>query len=454
MNFFKNIVVAGLTLESRLILAKYKPFIVAVTGSVGKTSTKDAIYSVLSNSNLCNADGTGICYVRKSQKSMNSETGLPLTVIGAPNAWRSVSGWLRNLVQGARLILFKNEYPDCLVLEVGADHPNDIKRIAAWLKPDIAVITQVSSTPVHVEFFASPDEVFEEKASLATAVKDGGTLILFADNPKVLSLADRVKDRGVKIISFGTSEQAQVKGSDQRFVYAVADTTTDMGAHVAKIPTGFTFKLDMNGISETILVNGLVGKSYMYPLLAAAAVGMAKNVAVPTIVRGLTNYDAPKGRMNIIAGRDSVTLIDDTYNSSPDAVMSALTTMKELECSGTKIAALGDMMELGQYSAEEHRKIGREVLGAVQVLLTVGQRSRATADEAVKAGFAAECVHSFDTSTEAGEFLQKLVKPFDVVLIKGSQSIRMERTVKMLMKDSSKVADLLVRQEKEWLEKK
>jgi UDP-N-acetylmuramoyl-tripeptide--D-alanyl-D-alanine ligase len=142
------------------------------------------------------------------------------------------------------------------------------------------------------------------------------------------------------------------------------------------------------------------------------------------------------------------------YNSSPDAVMSALATLKELECSGSKIVALGDMMELGQYSAEEHRKVGREVLGVADVLITVGQRSRATADEAIKTGFNAECVHSFDTSVEAGEFLEKMVKPFDIILVKGSQSIRMERIVKMLMKDSSKAESLLVRQEKEWLDKK
>ncbi len=432
-----------LTLESRLILAKYKPFIVAVTGSVGKTSTKDAIYSVLSNSHLCHADGTGICYVRKSQKSFNSETGLPLTVIGAPNAWRSISGWMQNLVRGAKLILSKNEYPDCLVLEIGADHPNDIKRIAAWLKPDVTVITQISTMPVHVEFFTSPEDVFEEKASLAMAVKDGGTLILFADNPKVLSLADRVKERGVKIISFGTVDTADVKGSEQKVVY-----------EFPKIPTGFTFDLTMSGTSAPVSVHGLLGKSYMYPLLAAAAVGMERTVAVPVIVNGLNHYDAPKGRMNLIAGINDATLIDDTYNSSPDAVISALSAVKELECSGSKIVVLGDMMELGQYSTEEHRRIGKEVVGIANVLITVGQRSRATADEAVTKGFTGEQVHAFDTSIEAGTFIQSIVKPGDIVLIKGSQSIRMERAVKMLMKDPSRAEDLLVRQEKEWLDKK
>ncbi len=443
MKFFKTIIVAILTLESRLILAKYKPFIIAVTGSVGKTSTKDAIYSVLSNSNLCNADGTGICYVRKSEKSMNSDVGLPLTIIGVPNAWHSMSGWMHNVIQGAQLVFKKTDYPDCLILEIGADHPRDIKKIAKWLHPDISVITQVSTTPVHVEFFKSPDEVFEEKAALATAVKNGGTLVLFADNEKVMSLADRVKDKNVKVISFGTVENANVKGSEQRVVY-----------EFPKIPSGFTFKLDLNSESATVSVKGILGKSYMYPLLAAAAVGTARNVPISAIVNGLNSYDAPRGRMNIISGINNSTLIDDTYNSSPDAVTSALNTLKELECIGSKIVALGDMMELGQYSAEEHRKIGREVAGIGYELVTVGQRSRITADEAIKKGFNVERVHSFDTSVEAGEYLKSIVKAGDIILIKGSQSIRMERAVSMLMEHPEQAEKLLVRQEKEWLDKK
>lgn len=451
MSLFKKILVAILTLESRLILAKYRPFIVAVTGSVGKTSTKDAIYSVLKDQSH---------YVRKSEKSLNSEIGLPLTVIGVPNAWHSLTGWMRNIMKGAGLILRNNEYPDCLILEIGADHPGDIQRVAKWLHPEIVVITQVSSTPVHVEFFKSPEEVFEEKASLATAVKKGGTLVLFADNEKVLSLGKRVKDKGVKIISFGTVDKADVKGSEQRIVYELADVpaidsalTSTNPIPTPKTPSGFTFKIDLNGTTAQVSINGLLGKSYMYPLLAAAAVGSAKDLPISTIINGLNGYEAPKSRMNIIAGIDGSTLIDDSYNSSPDAVISALNTLKELETVGRKIVALGDMMELGHYSAGEHRRIGREVVGVANILVTVGQRSRTTADEAVKNGFAVENVHSFDTAVEAGTFIHSIVKAGDVVLIKGSQSIRMERVVKSLMKYPDQAEEMIVRQEKEWLEK-
>lgn len=449
MPLLKNIILWLLLVESRLIIAKYKPFIVAVTGSVGKTSTKDAIYCVLKDQSS---------HIRKSEKSFNSEIGLPLTVIGVPNAWRNISGWIDNLITGFKQIVKRVEYPDTLVLEIGADHPGDIRRVAKWLRADIVVITQVSSTPVHVEFFASPEEVFEEKASLAGALKNGGSLILFADNEKVMTIADRVKEKNAKVISFGTVEAATIKGSDDHITYAdnvpvglgftltIKNSATDSADRVAE---GISNK----GI-QPVYFKGIIGKTYMYPLLAAAAVGQAKNIPVEAIVKGLNTYDAPRGRMNLVPGFNGSTLIDDTYNSSPDAAISALSTLKNVETSGAKIAVLGDMMELGSYAAEQHRAVGREVVGAAQRLVTIGQRSRATADEAIKAGLSADAVKTFDTAVEAGEFLQSIVNGGDVVLIKASQSIRAERVVKMLMRNSEQADKLLVRQEAEWLEKK
>ena len=440
MNFFKAIIVRILTLESRLILRKYKPFIVAVTGSVGKTSTKDAIYSVLKSPGLCLPDG-GICYVRKTDKSMNSDIGLPLTVIGVPNAWRDIGGWVNNIIAGLKLILIKSEYPDCLILEVGADHPGDIRNIAHWLQPDIAVITKVSKTPVHVEFFDSPEQVFEEKASLAEAVKPGGTLVLFADDEKVASLADRVKDKGVKILTFGITAPATVRGTDCKAIYA------------DNAPIGISFTLDLVGEKSPVIIHNILGSSYMYPLLAAAAVGKARNVPLASIVSSLESYDAPKGRMHIIQGLNGSTLIDDTYNSSPDAVVSALDTLKGLETSGAKIAVLGDMMELGKYSTEQHRGAGKEVVGSANQLITVGPRSRATAEEAVKGGLPAGAANSFATSEEAAAFLAPIVKSGDIILIKGSQSMRMEKVAKALLRQPERAGELLVRQEKEWLRK-
>lgn len=404
MRLFKNILVWILTLEARLVLAKNKPFIVAVTGSVGKTSTKDAIYDVVK---------AGGKFTRKSQKSLNSEFGLPLTILGLPNAWHSISGWTANILAGLKIVLFRNEYPACLILELGADHPGDIRNAAKWLCPDIAVITRVSKTPVHVEFFPSPERVFEEKASLASAVKKGGLVVLYSDNERVIALAEELAKKGLKV------EQVKVEGVDLDF-----------------------------------------------PLKAARIVGKALGMNDDTISAGLNDYEPPKGRLNVIPGLNDSTIIDDSYNSSPDAAAAALEMLQSFKVnssaesgstadshSGRKIAILGDMMELGKYSAEEHKKIGILASRIADLLITVGPRSKATAASAIANGMPADHVMSFDDSNEAAEKIKFMIMKGDTILIKGSQSPRLEKVTKALLREPEKARELLVRQEPEWLEK-
>ncbi|MFA6459030.1 MAG: UDP-N-acetylmuramoyl-tripeptide--D-alanyl-D-alanine ligase [Candidatus Paceibacterota bacterium] len=434
MQIIKKIIVAILTLESRVILFKYRPFIVAITGSVGKTSAKDAIYAVLKNHSK---------YVRKSEKSMNSELGLPLTVIGVPNAWHNPREWLRNIVQGLRLIFRKTEYPDTLILEIGADHPGDIKKVAKWLHPHVAVITQVSRTPVHVEFFKSPEEVFEEKVSLIRAVRKGGTAVLLSEDSRLIAMRDELTNKKIAVVTYGTDDIAEVRGSEFSFEYT----------EYLKKTLVCRFKLNMGTDQNTVTYKNPLGRTGMYPLLAAAAVGRACGVSFGDIISGLGQYDAPKGRLNALPGINGSIVIDDTYNSSPDAVHAALFTLRELTCSGRKIAVLGDMLELGKYSAEEHRKVGREVAGVANILYTVGQRSRGIAEEAVSLGMSPENMKSFDSAHDAADFIYRDIRTGDIILVKGSQSMRMERVVKELLKDASEASTLLVRQEEEWLKK-
>ena len=451
MQFFKKIIIYILTLESQLILDKYKPFIVAVVGSVGKTSTKDAIFSVLKDNES---------FVRKSEKSMNTDIGLPLTIIGAPNVGRSLFAWLRNVRKGIGLILVKNDYPTCLVLEIGADHPGDIRKIAKWLSPNILVVTKISRTPVHVEFFKSPEQLFEEKASLVGSVQAKGTLVLFADDNKVLALRDRIKGKDVQVLSFGSDSAADLNCSEPEIYYA---ENGDI-----KYPVGLKLRVNFGkDTSKDIIVKHVIGRTYIYPILAAAAVGKARGMSADDIIRALNDYEPPKGRMNIVRGMNDSVIIDDTYNSSPDAVLAALKTLNDVSMSvavsvypsnvmgshARKIAVFGDMLELGKYSAEEHRKIGKEAAHTLSILVTVGMRSTATMDEALKNGLSKECVKHFDTAKEAAAYLPSIVQSGDIILVKGSQSIRMERVVKALMKEPDKADKVLVRQEREWLEK-
>jgi UDP-N-acetylmuramoyl-tripeptide--D-alanyl-D-alanine ligase len=330
-------------------------------------------------------------------------------------------------------------------LEVGADHPGDIESVASWLRPHIAVITKVSTTPVHVEFFTSPEEVFIEKASLARAVRPGGIVILGGDHVKTLSISDMVKDNNRSVLSYGITEHVDIRGINQSVVYE------DVAG--VRSPIGATFTLDIKGAQFPITLRAGLGQGYTQTLLAAAAVGHARGMKGEDSAQALNMYRVTPGRMNIIPGINSSTLIDDTYNSSPDAALVALEALSQIETTGAKIAVLGDMMELGKYASEEHRRVGVAAAGVVERLVTVGQRSRGTAEEALKNGMAPDRVSSFDTAEQAGAFLVPLVAAGDVILVKGSQSIRMEKVSQVLLRDVDRARELLVRQEKEWLEK-
>src|SRR3989339_1493297 len=170
---FKKIITYIIRAEAQLVIRKYKPKIIAITGSLGKTSTKDAVYAVLSK----------IAYVRKSEKSFNSEIGLPLTILGCPNGWSNPFIWIENIVQSFWLIIWRAPYPEYLVLEVGVGKPGDMKKnVTPWLAPDMVVITRFPDKPVHVEFFDSVDSIIEEKSALAFALKPDGVLILNHDD--------------------------------------------------------------------------------------------------------------------------------------------------------------------------------------------------------------------------------------------------------------------------------
>ncbi|MES3031097.1 MAG: UDP-N-acetylmuramoyl-tripeptide--D-alanyl-D-alanine ligase [Patescibacteria group bacterium] len=411
---FKKIIIAILSWEARVILKKYKPSIIAVTGSVGKTSTKDAIYTVLSPT----------CHMRKSEKSFNSEFGVPLTILGVETGWNDPVIWLENIFHGLELILFKSEYPECLVVEVGADHPGDIQSVTQWLKPDVAVITRVSDIPVHVEFFPSADALAEEKAYLAKALKKGGALILSADNERVREMG-KLATGDQKVLTFGITFPATISASQVELNF----------------PTGMSFKLNYEGNSIPVQLKGVIGNQHVYPIVAAVAVGLARGVSISKLVETIGNHVPPRGRMNLIEGIKGSTIIDDTYNSSPDAVEEALGALSKLQTKGKKIAVLGDMLELGKFSGDEHKKAGVLAMKSCDVLVTVGPRSKLMSEHAI----------TFDTALEAGEYVKSIVGEGDAVLVKGSQSMRMERVVKALLLDPSQAPALLVRQEKEWL---
>ncbi len=212
-------------------------------------------------------------------------------------------------------------------------------------------------------------------------------------------------------------------------------------------------------MSAPIALAGAVGAHAFLPLIAAVAVGEALGVGLAECIEGLRGYEPPPGRMRLIAGLKGSLIVDDTYNSSPAAVHAALETLSLIVgrapldggiSQGRRIAALGDMLELGRHSVDEHRKAGVEAAKHCDVLVTVGFRARDIAQAAREQGVAAENILQFDDSQRAGAELQNLLQPGDCVLVKGSQSIRMERVVEEIMLNPEQAEKLLVRQDREW----
>ncbi len=422
--FFKKIIVSILTWEAKLVLRKYNPKIVAVTGSVGKTSTKDAIFSVLSH----------FFHVRKSEKSFNSELGVPLTILGCPTGWSNPALWLQNIFEGFILILFPSEYPKWLILEIGADRPRDIEILTSWIKPDIAVITRLSEVPVHVEYFPSPEALMREKGFLARALKRDGVLILNSDDEYVRAFSTLTE---ANTIFYGMNN-SDMLASDYKIEYEKKELV------------GVSFLVGYAKEIDKVVIHGGLGHQQVYPALAALSVGISQGLSFKKMIKTFSHYEVPKGRMKIIRGVKESTIIDDSYNSSPVAVHEALNTLQQIETLGRKIAVLGDMLELGTYSLDEHKKVGQHVAQVAAILITVGIRARAIAEGALNSGMAESCIFQFEDAREAGKHLELLLASMDVVLIKGSQGVRMERTVEEVLANPSQKEKLLVRQDKEW----
>jgi UDP-N-acetylmuramoyl-tripeptide--D-alanyl-D-alanine ligase len=421
----KHAIVSILTIEARILLRRTKPTIIAVTGNVGKTTTKDAIYAVLKDHTHC----------RKSEKSFNSELGVPLTILGLANAWSDPLSWFKNIVDGFMIAMMPHGYPDVLVLEMGVDRPGDMKRFARWIKPDVVVLTRLPDVPVHVEYFETPEAVIAEKLELVKALKPDGVFVYNNDDEKVRHTAAHMSNQ---TIGYGR--------------YAPTDfaATQDVIRYENGVPVGLSFTLTHGHEAVTVEIDGAVGVQHAYTAAAAAAVGSIFAVPLVSIVAAMHAYVPPPGRMRLIQGVNESVILDDTYNSSPVAAERALLTLKEVKGATRRIAVLGDMLELGRFSVDAHRSVGELALKSADMLVTVGVRARGIAERALEAGMNAAQVHSFDDAAEAAEKLRALVASGDVILVKGSQGVRLERVVVSLMANPEKASELLVRQSQTW----
>ncbi len=415
------------------VVKKYKPFIIGVTGSVGKSSTKEAIYTVLKKH----------FNVRASYKNYNNEIGLPLTILGKFSAVKSFLGWLMIFWHGFLLIVFKkSDYPKILILEMAADHPGDIAYLLKIAPPQIGIITAIG--PTHLEFFKTIENVSKEKSLIVTSLKPHQWAVLNADDKAVMALRSKIS---AKVLTFGFSEKADIRVVDLSLSQKLIENKLKI--------QGLNFKLRYSGSVLPITLLESVADYQVYAILAAATVGLILDLNLLEIAEALEDFKTLPGRMKVLAGRNQSLIIDDSYNSSPKAVEKALETLAKIKISpeARKWVVLGDMLELGEVSEKAHREIGEMVAKVgCQYLIAVGQFSKEIIEGAKMGGMKLDQLFSFSDSLTAAKFLVDKIKIGDLILVKGSQGIRLERLVKEIMAEPEKAKELLVRQEDEWME--
>ncbi len=366
----------------------------------------------------------------------NNEIGVPLTIIGRETGGGSFLKWAGVMFSAFKLLLKRDkDYPQILILEMGADKPGDIVYLTKLAPCDIGVITGVAS--VHMEFFRSMKKIIKEKERIVTHVKKDGWAIINNDDKNISYLKDEVR---AGVIKFGFSETSDVAAIESSVNYLP-------GMENKEALRGTNFKVKYKGGSVPVFLPGVIGRAQIYAALAGVSVGAALGMNLSEIADGLKNYCPPKGRMRLLDGIKKTLIIDDTYNASPVPTRAALKVLHSVSLGkdSKKFAVLGDMLELGQISEDEHLEIGEAVFDSLaDVLITVGERARDIARGAQRAGMPNERIFSFNNSEEAGRFLQDRIYEGDLVLIKGSRGMRMEKAVKEIMAEPLRAEELLV----------
>ncbi len=361
--------------------ARFDLPVVAVTGSNGKTTTKEMIAAIL-------AEGGETL---KSEGNLNNLIGLP------------------------REVFRLGEEHARAVFEMGMNRPGEIRRLSEIAAPRVAVITSIA--PVHLEGLGSIEAVRDAKGELLDVMGLGGAAVLCTEDDQSRILADRFRSKGGRVLTFGFAEESEVRGTGIRF----------------SAREGTRFLLYMGG-EETEVRLPAVGRHNVMNALAAAAAASIIGSATDEIVRGLSRVSLPRMRLEIeeIPGREDCFLLNDAYNANPASVLQAIETADLLKAPGRLFGILGDMKELGSTEEAAHREIGRAAAaGGFDFFAGVGALMALAADEARRAGMTDEQAVSFEAPEAAAAWAKERLQPGDWVLVKGSRSMQMERAVEV-----------------------
>lgn len=352
------------------------PFqLVAVTGSAGKTTTKEMIATLVETERA----------TFRSWGNFNNQIGCPLCIANTPDDAQVV------------------------VSEMGMSSKGEIAFLAGMFRPHVGVYTNIR--PVHLEFFDSIDGIAAAKRELLENVIEGGTIVINADDPRVVAISEGFSGRRV---TYGLGERADYRAAG----------VTDRGLR------GTRFTLEAEGVMRTMDLP-LPGGHNLENFLAAIATARVLGVGWEGIERG-ANHVKPAYHRGVVIDWNGATLYDDTYNSNPYAVRRALELLSKADVEGRRIAVLGDMLELGRDERQFHYDVGNEMPKNVDVVVGVGPRSAALVEGAKDAGLAESALHHFPDAAAAAEFLRTFIREKDMVLVKASRGIGLDRIITAL----------------------
>lgn len=420
--FRRRVLERVLRFMARTVLLRYRPLVIGVTGSVGKSATKESIALVLSSS----------MRVRKSEGNFNNEIGLPLTILGVDSGGSSFIRWFLVGFRFLRLALFSASYPQVLVLEMGVDRPGDMSYLLEFVPVKIGAVTRIAES--HIAYFGSIANIAKEKGRLITSLPKDGFAILNADDPRVFGMAEKTK---AVVLSYGFSSHASVRADNILFQESEGNL-------------GSSFKLNYDGKTIPVRLPQVIARHHISDALAGAAVGIALGMNLVEIASALEGLAPLPGRLRFLHGRNGMGILDDTYNASPASVRAALETIQEVP-SKRKVAILGDMLELGADAEAEHRALAPEIAASgVELVILAGKHMRLLGEELLSSGFSRGNVMLFPDPDSITHVLEGVLREGDLVLVKGSRGMRMEKVTEVLLRNPSEAMEYLCCQSPEW----
>lgn len=349
---------------------------VAVTGSSGKTTTKEMIASVLEES----------FNVLKNEGNLNNTIGLPITVFGM------------------------EKHHDICVFEMGMNRSGEIESLASIVKPDVAVITNIGTA--HIEYLGSRKGILEAKKEIFKYFTKENTAIINGDD----DMLSTIDNTNFNVIKYGLNEQNTL-------------CARNIKQHGDE---GMEFSLYIDGKLESFFVP-LIGIHNVYNALSAIAVGLTMKMSIEKIRNGLAKFVPAKMRMEIFNTEDGIRVINDSYNANPDSTAAAIEVLKDMPCQGRRILILGDMLELGDYSETGHKRVGEKAAESkIDIIIAIGEKAKDIAKGAINKGMEEKHIYHFSDNAAAISKLKSILQSKDTVLIKGSRMMKLEEIADFL----------------------